>query len=185
MKRAFPLNILTSNVGQRSSENFNPPCLFIGTNMPTPSNSYSCRLQRPKVQMKIPFEISSWSLHIRCNDFLGLGQIAWGAQAFIKQGVGELSWAFIFSQKAQCEAHLWTLHNLLCSTKGWVFFIHIPKLFGTVSPMISIQVQKRNWPQKSERGVNFSLKIRYRLSLQNARGNFTSDGALISFPVDT
>lgn len=88
MKRAFPLNILTSNVGQRSSENFNPPCLFIGTNMPTPSNSYSCRLQRPKVQMKIPFEISSWSLHIRCNDFLGLGQIAWGAQAFIKQGWG-------------------------------------------------------------------------------------------------
>ena len=52
------------------------------------------------------------------------------------------------------------------------------------SPIISIQVQKRNWPQKSERRVNFSLKIRYRLSLQNAGGNFTSDGALISFPMD-
>lgn len=51
--------------------------------------------------------------------------------------------------------------------------------------MIPIQDQKRNWPQKSERRVNFSLKIRYKLSLQNAGGNFTSDSALISFPMGT
>lgn len=107
-----------------------------------------------------------------------------GTPVFPKEGGEGQGWAFIFSQKAQCETHLWTLHNLLCSTKRWVFVLHIPKLFGTVSPMISIQVQKRNWPQKSERRVNFSLKIRYRLSLQNAGGNFTSDGALISFPMD-
>jgi hypothetical protein len=73
---------------------------------------------------------------------------------------------------------------LLCSTKRWVFVIHTLELFSTASPTISIQIQQRNRPPKTERKVNFSLKIRYRLSLQNAGGDFTSDGVPVSFAMD-
>lgn len=76
-----------------------------------------------------------------------------------------------------------TVHNLLCSTKRWISVIHIPKLLSLTHDL-SIQAQQRNRSPETERGVNFSLKIRYRLSLQNAGGNFTSDGVPISFAMN-
>lgn len=114
--------------------------------------------------------------------FLPWGQITLGARALLEEG--GTGWGFIFSQKSNvkriCE------HCIICyvlQRGGFLFRAH--QSCSALSPMIPIQGLQRNGSSKSERKGNFSLKIRYRLSLQNAGGNSTSDGVWISSAMDT
>lgn len=89
--------------------------MFLGTNLPATSNSYFCKLQRPKVQMKkIPIQITIWSFHIRYNDFFSprIRTDCMGSAGFHKEGGG--NWLGpSFSHKRHNAKHICE-HCIIC-----------------------------------------------------------------------